>query len=104
MNCSRTKLTLPIEYASDKTKISDKQAIKASDKQAIKASDKQAIKASDKSKLILNIMEKDVKYKTNDIADAIDLSPARARVYLKELVDAGTLKSDGANKSKVYYL
>ena len=88
MDGSRTKLTLPIEYASDKTKTSDKQAIKT----------------SDKSKLILNIMENGVKYKTNDIADAIDLSPARTRVYLKEMVDVGMLKSDGTNKSKVYYL
>ncbi|MCL2080289.1 MAG: putative DNA binding domain-containing protein [Oscillospiraceae bacterium] len=85
---SRTKLTLPIEYASDKTKTSDNRAIKT----------------SDKGKLILNIMENGVKYKTNDIADAIDLSPARTRVYLKEMAEAGTLKSDGANKSKVYYL
>jgi len=88
MDGSRTKLTLPIEYASDKTKTSDKQAIKT----------------SDKSKQILSIMKNGVKYKTNDIADAIDLSPARTRVYLKEMVDTGTLKSDGINKSKAYYL
>ena len=54
--------------------------------------------------MILNIMEDGVKYKTNDIAGAIDLSSARTRVYLKELVDKGTLKSEGVNKSKVYYL
>ena len=88
MNESRTKLSLPIEYASNNSKTSDKRAINA----------------SDKNKLILDIMENGVKYKTNDIADVINLSPARTRVYLKELVDTGTLKSDGKNKNRVYYL
>jgi len=88
MNYSRTKLTLPIEYASDKSKTSDKRAIKT----------------SDKTELILDFIKKGKKYKTSEIADMIALSPARTRVYLKELVDSGTLKSEGANKSKVYYL
>lgn len=88
MDYSRTKLTLPIEYTSDKTKTSDKQAIKT----------------SDKISLIFNYVKKDRKYKTSDIADAIGLSPARTRAYLKELVDTGKLESEGVNKSKVYYL
>jgi len=88
MDYSRTKLTLPIEYASDKSKTSDKRAIKTSDKIG----------------LILEFIKNGKKYKTAEIATVIDLSPARVRVYLKELVDAGKLKSEGVNKSKVYYL
>ena len=84
----RIKLTLPIENSSDKTKTSDKQAIKT----------------SDKTEMIFNFIEKGKKYKTVEIADVIGLSPARTRVYLKELVDAGKLKCEGINKSKVYYL
>lgn len=108
MDCSRTKLTLPMDYPSDKTKASDKasasdkQAIKASDK--TKASDKQAIKASDKREQIFDSLEEGKKYKASDIVEYTGLSPARTRYYLKELVDTGKLKSEGANKSKVYYL
>ena len=82
MDCSRAKLTLPIEYASDK----------------------RAIKTSDKIRLILDFIQKGEKYKTAEIANVIGMSPARARVYLKELADNGKLKSEGINKSKVYYL
>jgi Fic family protein len=39
-----------------------------------------------------------------EIAVVLDISPARARVYLKELVESGKLKSTGANKGKIYYL
>ena len=85
---SRIKLTLPIEYASDKSKTSDKRAIKS----------------SDKTDMIINFVEKSEKYKAAEIADAIGLSPARTRVYLKELVIAGKLRSEGANKNKIYYL
>jgi predicted HTH transcriptional regulator len=108
MNCSRTKLTLPINYASDKLKTSDKRAIKDSDKQ--KTSDKQAIKHSDKSKTSdkiqpwLDSLEKGKTYRTSEIANVLDISQARARVYLKELVEGGKLKSAGVNKGKVYYL
>jgi len=80
MDYSRAKLTLPIEYASDKSKTSDKIG------------------------LILDFIKKGKKYKTAEIANVIGLSPARARVYLKELADNGKLKSEGINKSKVYYL
>jgi len=136
MDFSRTKLTLPIEFASDKTKTSDKRAIKpsdnarTSDKRAIKSSDnaktsdKRAIKSSDnaktsdkqaiklndnvkiseKTKLILDFVEHGNRYKSCEIANAIYLSPARTRVYLKEMVESGVLLSEGVNKGKIYYL
>jgi predicted HTH transcriptional regulator len=88
MDYSRTKLTLPIGYASDKSITSDKQAIKA----------------SDKIQTMLGFFEKGKEYRTSELADVLGLSPSRARVYLKELVDDGKLKSAGVNKSKVYYL
>ena len=94
MNFSRTKLTLSVEYISDKSKASDKQAINASDKS----------KASDKTGLIVEFIQKGKKYKTSEIADFIGLSSDRTRVYLKELVETGRLESAGVNKGKVYYL
>lgn len=91
MDYSRAKLTLPIEYASDKFKASDKQAIKKR-------------MTSDKINMILKYFEKGKKYKTSEIAHFFGLSNDRARVYLKKLVDDKQLESDGANKGKVYYL
>ena len=65
MDCSRTKLTLPIDYTSDKQAIN----AGASDKQAINAgtSDKQAINAStsDKRELIFDSIEESRKYKAS---------------------------------------
>lgn len=74
MNASRIKLTLPIQYTSDK------------------------------KQLIYGIFETDKKYKTSEIAGILGMSPARTRMYLKELVNVGELKSEGINKSKVYFL
>jgi predicted HTH transcriptional regulator len=88
MNCSRTKLTLPIEYTSDKSKTSDKQAIKT----------------SDKIQPWLESLEKGKTYRTSEIAHVLDISQARARVYLKELVENGKLESAGTNKGKIYHL
>ena len=102
MNYSRTKLTLPLAFTSDKQAIKRKQAIKASDK--TKTSDKQAIKVSDKTQLILSYFKVGNEYKSTEIASYIGLSTDRTRVYLKEMVDVGKIKSKGANKSKVYYL
>lgn len=39
--------------------------------------------------------------KTKDIADAIDLSPARTRVILTEMTD---VVAEGANKNRKYRL
>jgi Fic family protein len=73
-----------------------------SKKQAIKCKDK--LKTSDKIQPWLDSLEKGRTYRTSEIALVLDISQARARVYLKELAESGKLKSTGANKGKVYYL
>jgi predicted HTH transcriptional regulator len=80
-----------------------KQAIKASDKkQAIKASDKkQAIKTSDSIKKIRAYLEEHGVSKTKDIANDINLSPARTRAILSKMQDVEPL---GENRNRKYRL
>ena len=54
--------------------------------------------------MILDFVKEGKEYKTSEIADVINLSSDRTRVYLKKLVAAGQLKSTGTNKTKVYFL
>jgi predicted HTH transcriptional regulator len=98
INHSRTFLSLPIETASDRTKASDKRVINASDKRG------KSDKGITKDQFILKSMKNGKTYKTNDIAKTIGLSPTRTRVYLKELVDTGKIKSIGSNKNRAYHL
>ena len=51
---------------------------------------------------ILDIMEVDCEYSSNEVAAQIGLKGSRARALLKELVDAGCIESTGSTKSKKY--
>jgi predicted HTH transcriptional regulator len=81
----------------------EKQAIKTSDKkQAIKTSDKkQAIKTSDNIQKVREFLEKNGESKTSDIADYIDLSPARTRAILGTMDDVEPI---GENRNRKYRL
>jgi predicted HTH transcriptional regulator len=81
----------------------EKQAIKTSDKkQAIKTSDKkQAIKTSDNIQKVREFLEKNGESKTSDIADYIDLSPARTRAILSTMDDVEPV---GENRNRRYKL
>ena len=81
----------------------EKQAIKTSDKkQAIKTSDKkQTIKTSKNKKKIRRYLSKHGVSKASDIADYIELSPARTRVILSEMEDVERV---GKNRNSKYQL
>lgn len=88
----RTVLSLPFKK---------KQAIKTSDKkQAIKTSDKKQTKKTQKNiEKIRKYLRQTDEAKTNEIADYIDLSPARTRALLKEMKD---IEAVGENRNRRY--
>jgi predicted HTH transcriptional regulator len=81
----------------------EKQAKKTSDKkQAKKTSDKkQAKKTSDNIQKAREFLEKNGESKTSDIADYIDLSPARTRAILSTMDDVEPV---GENRNRRYKL
>ena len=88
----RTVLSLPFRK---------KQAIKTSDKkQAIKTSDKkQAIKTQKNIAKIREFLQETGEATTNDIAEYLNLSPARIRVLLKGMDD---IEAIGKNRGRRY--
>lgn len=80
-----------------------KQAKKTSDKkQAKKASDKkQAKKTKENIEMIKKYLEEHGESKTNDIAEHINLSPARTRALLKEIKEVQAM---GGNSNRTYKL
>ena len=88
----RTILYLQFVVRKDKKTSNKKQAKKTSDK-------KQAKKTSDNMKKIKKYLEEHGESKTNDIADYIDLSPARTRVILSEMEDVEAI---GGNSNRKY--
>ena len=96
----RTILTLPMI----------KQAKKASEKskrkkQAKKASElKESSKTKANKEKILEYLRKNGVSKTSEIAGCLELSEARTRVLLKDLIDQGKVASQGSTKKKEYYL
>ena len=80
-----------------------KQAKKTSDKkQAKKTSDKkQAKKTKENIEMIKKYLEQHGESKTNDIAEYINLSPARTRALLKEIKEVQAM---GGNSNRTYKL
>ena len=80
-----------------------KQAIKTSDKkQAIKTSDKNKLrKTQEKEELIREYLRQNGLSKTSEIAEYIELSPARTRALLSDMTDVVV---EGANKNRKYRL
>ncbi len=91
----RTVLSLPFKK---------KQAIKTSDKkQAIKTSDKkQAIKTQNNIAKIREFLQKTGEATTNDIAEYLNLSPARVRVLLKGMDDIEAIGKNRARRYKIH--
>lgn len=94
-------------YNPDRTRLSlefsKKQAIKTSDKkQAIKTSDKNKLrKTQEKEELIREYLRQHGLSKTSEIAEYIELSPARTRALLSDMTDVVV---EGANKNRKYRL
>ena len=94
-------------YNPDRTRLSlefsKKQAIKTSDKkQAIKTSDKNKLqKTQEKEELIREYLRQNGLSKTSEIAEYIELSPARTRALLSDMTDVVV---EGANKNRKYRL
>ena len=94
-------------YNPDRTRLSlefsKKQAIKTSDKkQAIKTSDKNNLrKTQEKEELIREYLRQNGLSKTSEIAEYIELSPARTRALLSDMTDVVV---EGANKNRKYRL
>ncbi len=91
----RTVLSLPFKK---------KQAIKTSDKkQAIKTSDKkQAIKTQKNIAKIREFLQETGEATTNDIAEHLNLSPARVRVLLKGMDDIEAIGKNRARRYKIH--
>ena len=98
-NPDRTILKLPLEKQAKKTSEKNKRK-----KQAKKASElKQTQKTLENKEKILDYLSRTNAAKTNEIADILELSEARARALLKELADEGVIESRGKTKKKEYY-
>ena len=102
-NPDRTILKLSLVKKQAEKTSDKKQAKKTSDKkQAKKASDKiQAKKTTENIEKIREYLEKYGKSKTSDIADYLDLSPARTRVILNNMDDVVVV---GGNRNRSYRL
>ena len=85
-------------------KISDKKsAIKISDKKsAIKISDKKSAITAERLQTILESMQKNIEYSTEEIAEKVMLKNARTRELLKALVEDNEVEVIGANKNRRY--
>lgn len=77
---------------------------KESSKSRYSAGNKSAIKSKigDKKQAIINYFNQNKCAKASEIASFIKLSPSRTRDYLAELVKEGYLRTEGANKNRIY--
>jgi predicted HTH transcriptional regulator len=91
-NPDRTILSLVLQKTSDK-----KRAIKTSDKNELS-------KAETRKQAIISYLTNHESCPASDVAEAIGISPGRVRAYLKELVEAGTIIAEGANRNRTYKL
>ncbi len=90
----RTVLSLPFVKKQAKKTSDKKQAKKTSDK-------KQAKKTLENIEKIRNYLKLNGESKTSDIAEYIDLSPARTRAVLNEMKDVEAI---GGNSNRTYKL
>ncbi len=99
-NPDRTVLTLPLVKQAKKTSEKNKRK-----KQAKKTSElKQTSKTLENKEKILVHLSQCNFAKTSEIAEQLNLSEARTRVILKEMLDAGMIGTRGKTKKKEYYL
>ena len=85
-------------YNPDRTRLS----LEFSKKQAIKTSDKNKLrKTQEKEELIREYLRQNGLSKTSEIAEYIELSPARTRALLSDMADVVV---EGANKNRKYRL
>ena len=85
-------------YNPDRTRLS----LEFSKKQAIKTSDKNKLrKTQEKEELIREYLRQNGLSKTSEIAEYIELSPARTRALLSDMTDVVV---EGANKNRKYRL
>jgi len=89
-NPDRTVLSLAFIKTSDK-----KQAIKKD------TADKTS-KSGDRKQAIVHYLTEHDAGRTNEISEYAGISPARARVYLQELVNQDFIVAEGANRNKIY--
>jgi len=71
-------------------------------KSAIKISDKKSAITEERLQRILESMQKDVAYSTEEIAEKVELKNARTRELLKVLVENNKVEFVGANKNRKY--
>ena len=69
---------------------------------AEKSAEKQEVLLSERQRRILECMELEVLYKTEEIAEKIGLKGARTRELLNELVAIGRLTCTAATKNRRY--
>ena len=91
----RTILTLPFTKRAEKASRKNKQK-----KQAEKTSESGKTQAN-KEKVIA-FVSSGGEYSAAEIAEMLDLSPARTRVILKEMCDEGHIESTGGTKGRRY--
>ena len=99
-----TVVPLSEEYSGDSQKEQNKKPmIKVSGKKsAIKISDKKSAITEERLQRILESMQKDVAYSTEEIAEKVELKNARTRELLKVLVENNKVEFVGANKNRKY--
>jgi len=92
---------------SDKSAINEISSDKASDNgefQAINelSSDKMNQKQDDVEKKLLEIFEDTKEHSISELAEIVNLSPARTRAIVSNLVQKGKIVANGANKNRTY--
>lgn len=61
-------------------------------------------KTEKQRELILSLMQQDIEYKVEDVAEWLNVGWTRARILLKMLVADGKLSETGVMKIKRYYV
>ena len=99
---NRVFLSLPLVKTSDK-----KQAIKTSDKKqatTVASAKHKSRKSDDRKRDMLDYLAFHAASTSKEVAEYLDISADRARVYLKELVSNGIVIAEGENRNRTYRL
>ena len=80
---------------------SDLEAIQSAEKSADKTAGSE-VDLSDRQKQILSLMNTNVEYSAEEIAELIGLKGSRTRQLLKELADKGKMSFTAATKNRKY--
>ena len=99
------QVTLTLKMVESAEKSAEKSANKSAEKSANKSAEKSAEKSADlqkRYKQVLDYMQEDTEYTSEEIGNAIALKGSRTRQILNEMVSMGKITALGATKGRKY--